>query len=223
VNTHTQEALFDELRKIIGLRKIAKIKSNDRFPARTKTNIGHLAAQVHEVEGLHREKAVKLLEEVGAPTLFEMLHSMRRWYSGQTMATRLLKHNDTMSSFMKLDPEDVVGVYRGFKVPKDHPLASAEVGQRLTIPVTRNRGISSWSTSQDVTNRFSGGGKGKVGLVVKLVDSKGVTPILAPPSHTEPWFNALYEKAIGTSFRPKEHEYLLSAPEVRVEIVRVKR
>jgi hypothetical protein len=58
---------------------------------------------------------------------------------------------------------------------------------------------------------------------VKLIDHEGVKPLLAPPEHTAPWFNALYEKAIGTSFRPKESEYLISAPSLRVEVVRVKR
>lgn len=219
MHSATQFGLFDELTKI----SEKKIKSNDRMPARTKANILGLSAQVKSLEGPHREQAVKFMEDVGPEKLFEMLHSMRRWYSGQTMARAILTHRESLSEAMKLDPADVIGIFRGFKVPKDHELASAQVGQKLEIPVTRNHGFSSWSTTEAPTNRFSGGGKGKVGLIVKLVDSKGVTPVLAPPTHTEPWFNELYLKTIGKSFRPTEGEYLIAAPKINVEVVRVKR
>ena len=124
---------------------------------------------------------------------------------------------------MKLEPEDALGSFRGFKVDNDNPIAASKPGDRLTLPVTRNHGFSSWSATEAPTNRFSGGGKGKTGLIVKLVDAKGITPVLAPPQHTSPWFNELYAHAIGSSFRPKEDEYLISAPSVRVEVVRVKK
>jgi hypothetical protein len=212
-------AFFDELTQI----GAARIKSNDRMPARTKSNISAMMAAVHGLEEEHRKPALAFAEKVTPAGLFDILHSMRRWYSGQTMARKLVEHQGNLSSAMKLFPEDAVGVYRGFKVPKDDPLAQLTVGQTITLPVTRNHGVSSWSTTEAPTNRFSGGGNGKVGLIVKLVDGEGITPILAPPSHTEPWFNALYAKAIGKSFRPTEGEYLISAPHVKVEVVRVKR
>jgi hypothetical protein len=215
----TRSAFFDELAKI----GAARIKSNDRMPARTKANVNAMMAAVHSLDEEHRKPAMAFARKVTPEGLFDILHSMRRWYSGQTMARKLVEHQDSLSSAMKLSPEDVVGIYRGFKVPKDDPLAKVEVGQTLTLPVTRNHGVSSWSTTEAPTNRFSGGGDGKVGLIVKLVDGAGTKPILAPPSHTEPWFNALYAHAIGKSFRPKEGEYLIAAPSVKVEVVRVKK
>lgn len=219
MNPVTKAAIFDELDKIA----MAKIKSNDRMPPRTKAHINKIVEDVHSLEGPHREKAIEFLNKMGPSNFFDVMHGIRRWYTGQTMARKILEHREHLGSAMQLDPKDVVGVYRGFKVPKDHELANVEVGQKITLPVTRNHGFSSWSTTQEPTNRFSGGGKGKVGLIVKLVDSKGVTPVLAPPSHSEEWFNKLYEKTIGKSFRPKEGEYLISAPSVNVEVVRVKR
>lgn len=206
-----------------GLRKAAAFKSNDRFPPRTKANVNALVASAHNLEEPHRRKALDFLERVTPDSAFEALHSMRRWYSGQTMGRKLLEHRDALGSAMKLDPEHAKGVYRGFKVDKDNPLASVSVGDKLTLDVTRNGSLSSWSTSEAPTHRFSGGGKGKVGLVIRLSDVEGIKPLLAPPTHSEPWFNALYERYIGTSFRPKEEEYLIHAPQVRVEVVRVKR
>ena len=164
-----------------------------------------------------------MAEELSDKKLFVLLHSIRRWYTGQTMTRKLIEHNEHLGRVMRLRPDDAVGVYRGFKVPNKSPLAKLEVGQKVTIPVTLNRGISSWSMDMDATNRFSGGGKGKTGIIIKLIDSKGVKPLLAPPERTKKWFNALYERSIGKSFRPKEGEYLIEAPEIRVEVVRVKR
>lgn len=205
------------------LGKIAKIKSNDRMPPRTKGHIDALTQRIASWESPHRDEAQRFASEVGHGELFELLHSMRRWYTGQTMARALLAKRDALSSVMQLDPKDAVGSFRGFKVPKDHPYADLKVGDKLDLPVTRNHGFSSWSTTEAPTNRFSGGGKGKVGLIVKLVDGEGATPVLAPPSHTKPWFNELYAHAIGKSFRPTEGEYLISGPSLKVEIVRVKR
>lgn len=218
------QAFFEEARTT-GMPKIAakKIKSNDRMPARSKANVSDFESAVRTWDNPHRDQAVQFMEEHGPGNTFEMLHSMRRWYSGQTMGGNLLKHREALSSVMKLDPEDVVGVYRGFKVPKDHPLAKAKPGDEFTLPVTRNKGMSSWTTDQTIPNRFSGAGKGKVGIIVELASKDNVKPVLAPPSHTEPWFNALYEHVIGKSFRPGEGEYLVSAPEVRAKVVKVKK
>ena len=147
---------------------------------------------------------------------------MRRWYSGQTMARGLLAQRDDLRSVMKIEPKDALGVYRGFKVDKDSKLAQLRPGDRTCIPVTRNHGFSSWSTTEAPTHRFSGKSKGKVGLVVKLIDSRGIQPVLAPPERSAPWFNTLYKTAIGKSFRWTEGEYLIAAPRICVEIVRVK-
>jgi hypothetical protein len=211
--------MADELEKIA----IAKIKSNDRYVSPTRAHVASLMNSIESWESPHREKALAFANELSPPKLFEMLHGMRRWYTGQTMAKKLIEHNDTLAKVMRLDPKDAVGVFRGFKVPKDSPIAQAKPGDTLKLDVTRNRGLSSWSTNEQAVNRFSGGGNGKVGLNVKLVSSEGVKPLLAPPSHTESWFNALYERAVGKSFRPTEGEYLISAPKICVEVLRVKR
>jgi hypothetical protein len=212
-------AFLDELEKIAAV----KIKSNDRMPPRTKAHIESFVSSIHNWESPHRDAAIAHMSETTPEKLFETLHSARRWYTGQTMARKLLEHRDSLSKVMDLAPSDVVGIYRGFKVPKDDPLAKLQVGQRLALPVTRNHGFSSWSTSEAATNRFSGAGDGKVGLIIKLVDGEGVTPVLAPPERTKPWFNELYAHVIGKSFRPTEGEYLISAPSVNVEVVRVKK
>ena len=209
----------DELTKIA----VARIKSNDRMPTLSKKHVENFVQQVESWDSPHRASALEHIQKTSPKNFLEILHSARRWYTGQTMGHKLLEHRDSMSDFMDLKPEDAVGVYRGFKVPKDSPLAAAQVGQRLQLDVTRNGGLSSWSLSQDATNRFSGAGKGKVGLIVKLVDSEGIKPILAPPERTKPWFNELYSKVIGKSFRPTEGEYLIAAPSVHVEVVKVKK
>jgi hypothetical protein len=217
----SRRAFLDELEKIAAAAK--KIKSNDRMPARTKANIAQIMVAVHGLPEEHRDEALRFSEKVTPEGLFELLHGMRRWYTGQTMGRSLLAQRESLLPVMKLEPKDMVGIYRGFKVDRDDELAKVQVGQQLTLPVTRNHGFSSWSTTQEPTNKFSGGGNGKVGLIVKLVDHKGIVPVLAPPEHTADWFNALYESAIGKSFRPKEGEYLISSPSVRVEVVRVKK
>jgi hypothetical protein len=200
-----------------------KIKSNARMPSPTQKNIAHFSEAIGELPSQYRSPAQRFETNVGARGVFEILHSMRRWYSGQTMARKLLAHHDALREVMDIEPCDAVGVYRGFKVPVDNPLAKLRVDDEVTLPVRLNHGFSSWSTTEAPTHRFSGGGNGKVGLVVKLISERGITPVLAPPNRTKPWFNALYERAIGKSFRPKEGEYLIAAPKVRVRVIRVKR
>lgn len=215
----TRRAMLDELEKIAA----KKIKSNDPMPPRTKANVTALETAVRSWESPHQEAAVAFMDKVTPSSLFDLLHSTRRWYSGGTRAHNIAEHRDALSDVMKLDPKDAVGVFRGFKVDKKDPLAQLKPGEQITLPVTRNKGISSWSISQEATNKFSGGGKGKVGLIVKLISDEGIKPILAPPAQTQPWFNALYEHVIGKSWRPTEGEYLVQAPSVKVEVVKVKR
>jgi hypothetical protein len=47
--------------------------------------------------------------------------------------------------------------------------------------------------------------------------------IIAPQRYSAPWFNALYAKAIGTSFRPGEAEFLVRGSPLAVGVVKVKR
>lgn len=216
VNPEFQVSVCDRLRK-------SKVKSNSRMAPRTRKNLTDLEHRLQCWNSPHRAKALDFLEEVGSKGVYEILHSMRRWYTGQTMAGLLSSHQKTLSKVMALESKDVQGIYRGFKVPVENPLASVKEGAEISLPVERNRGLSAWSTKREVTNRFSGGGKGKVGLIVQLVDGKDVTPLLAPPAKTEPWFNAMYEHVIGKSFRPTEGEYLLKAPKLRVKVLKVKR
>ena len=218
-----RDLLFEYEVAIIEAAKAVKIKSNDRMPAMSRANITAFMDNIRSWDSPHREASIRLAEKMSERNLFELMHSIRRWYTGQTMAKNLIKYNSTLRGFMQLSPEDAVGSYRGFKVPNDDPLAKASPGDKISIPVTRNRGISSWSTNEEPTNRFSGGGKGKTGIIVRLVSGKGIKPILAPPSHTEKWFNELYARTIGHSFRPKENEYLIAAQKVGVEIVRIKK
>jgi hypothetical protein len=189
----------------------------------TRTNVNAMVAKVQSWESPHAERAQQFMEEVGPARLFDLLHSTRRWYSGGTRAHNIAEHRDALKEVMKLEPKDALGVYRGFKVDRDNPLAALKQGERLTLDVTRNKGISSWTTTEAAANKFSGAGNGKVGLIIKLVGHDGIEPILAPPTHTEPWFNELYGHVIGKSWRPTEHEYLIRAPKVDVEVVRVKR
>jgi hypothetical protein len=200
-----------------------RIKSNARMPARTRANIEHFTDCIRTLPKPHREEAERFQQQVTPVGLFEILHSMRRWYSGQTMARRLLAYRDHLRQVMDLEPSDAVGVFRGFHAPRDSRLAGVLPGQTITLPVTRNHGFSSWSTAEAPVHRFSGASRDRVGLVVRLADERGVTPVLAPPERTVGWFNRLYERCVGTSFRKGEREYLLAAPRVRVEVVRVKR
>ena len=200
-----------------------KVKSNDRMPPRSFEHLQGFVDQIANMPGAQREEALLFMGSVSPHDLFEILHSMRRWYSGQTMARALLSYREDLRPVMKIEPKDALGIYRGFKVDKDDPMAGVRPGDRRCIPVTRNHGFSSWSLTEAPTHRFSGAGKGKVGLVVKLVDHQGVRPVLAPPERTAPWFNALYQYAIGTSFRPTEGEYLIAAPRICIEVVRVKK
>lgn len=200
-----------------------KIRSNDPMPARSRANILAMEDVVLGMRPPHRAAAVRLMEDLGARDLFELLHCMRRWYSGQTMARRLATYRPDLATAMRLSPRDVIGVYRGFKVPTSSALTSLAPGDRARLPVRLNHGFSSWSTTEAPVHKFSGGGRGKVGLVVRLVGGRRLEPVLAPPERTAPWFNALYEHVIGRSFRPTEGEYLIASPEVVVDVVRVKR
>lgn len=198
------------------------MKSNARMPAASQKNIAKFLRKVENSP--HRSKAVALGQRVGgAVPFFKLLHSIRRWYSGQTMAHVLLDNRKHLATVMDLRPQSAVGLYRGFKLPTGLISEGTSVGDCGTLAIERNRGFSSWTTTEAAANRFSGAGKGKTGVVVRLVSSRGITPVLAPPSHTEPWFNEFYSEVIGKSFRPTEGEYLIYGEKVKVEVARLKR
>jgi hypothetical protein len=201
-----------------------KIKSNDRFPRVTHTAVVDLIGKLMTWDSPYAQPARELAARLPYGKLFILLHAMRRWYSGQTMAHTIAELRPWLRvGVMQLEPENVIGIYRGFKVPKWSPLLMESPGSRVELDVTRNRGVSSWTTREDTPNRFSGTDNERVGVIVKLTNAMESVPILAPPSHTELWFNELYTYIIGTSFRPKEGEYVLLGPKVEVEIVRIKR
>lgn len=193
------------------------------MPSRSKANIEAMMCQIREWDSSHKKKALEFAEKIGEEGLFELLHAIRRWYSGQTMARLIHSYRDDLKDAMDLEPEDAVGCFRGFKVPEDDPLADVEEGDEITIPVSRNHKFSSWSLDKELVNRFSGKSKGKVGLIIRLMDTDDIEPVLAPPSKTSAWFNALYEFVIGKSFRPTEGEYLIQGGSINVKVVRVKR
>lgn len=203
--------------------KVKKIKINDRMPARNKKNIDAMMKIIFDWRSKHKNKALKFAEDITPLALFEILHGIRRWYSGQTMARLLRSYHNELCEVMDLDPEDAIGIFRGFKVPRDHKYAKLKEGDEFTLPVTRNRGFSSWSTTKDATNRFSGKTKDKIGLIIQLIDTDNVMPILAPPERTSLWFNKLYSKVIGDSYRQTEGEYLIFGSGLRVKVVKVKR
>ena len=205
------------------LEKVKKIKSNDRMPPRTKEYLDDMMQKIEDWDSEYRDDALKFAEKVGPKDLFEILHSIRRWYTGQTMARSIQSFRKYLKNIMDIDETDVIGIYRGFKVDDDDPIAKRNVGDEFTIPITRNHNFSSWSTSLDATNKFSGKSKGKVGVIIQLISAQGIEPVLAPPDKTEMWFNKLYEEIIGTSFRDKEGEYLIFGSEAKVKIIKLKR
>ena len=93
----------------------------------------------------------------------------------------------------------------------------------MNLKVTRNGGCSSWTMDRKKANAFSGASKRNIGIVVKLLGADTAKAFIAPPHKTAGWFNALYEKAMGRSFRFKEREYAICGSPIRVEVVAVKR
>lgn len=161
--------------------------------------------------------------DIGPTNLCRVLHAMRRWYSYNTWnaAKKILPFRAQLEDAMDLSAP--IGAFRGFKVDKNSPMAALEEGEVISLPVTRNGGCTSWTLERGMADRFSGASKGKTGLVVKLVSERGVEAFIAPPSHSEPWFNKLYENTMGRSFRFNEQEYAIYGKRLTVEVVRVKR
>lgn len=200
-----------------------RIKSNDPMPALSKKNISAMMDELTSWKSKHKFEALEFANHLGHLELFELLHSMRRWYSGQTKQWTILSYRDELMNVMELEPEDVLGIYRGIRVPRDNLLADVNVGDEIYIENKRNNEFSAWSVEKEPTNRFSGKSKENVGLIFQLISTENVVPVFAPPTHTDEWFNKMYERLIGKSFRPTEGEYLLFGSPLKVRIVEVKR
>lgn len=194
-----------------------------RMPACTATDVARVTAAAASLRGADRAAAEALARRITPRELCRVLHAMRRWYSYNSWnaAKKILPHRAALATAMDLRPP--VGAYRGFKVDAGDPLARLAPGARLWLPVARNGGCSSWTAERRLADRFSGGGRGKVGLVVRLLDGRGVQTFIAPPERSAPWFDRLYERAMNRSFRFNEREYAVCAPRVAVEVVAVKR
>lgn len=205
-------------------REIYKYIGPRRMPACNKEQIDQIMNVVHSFHGKNRLQAEEFANLMGHKRLCIILHAMRRWHGagwGWNSAKKILGAKDVLFRVMDLDPP--YGSYRGFKVDRDSEYSELKIGDTATIPVTRNRGCSSWTTKRDLANKFSGATKEKVGLVVKFLGGKDVETFLAPPSHSVGWFNDLYKRTMGESHRFSEHEFAICSKDIKVEIVAVKR
>jgi len=203
--------------------KTAKLpyKGNAPMPGCTKDQQREITEVFHSLNVYEED----FIARVGSQKdLCILLHSLRRWYTGSGSAAtrRISKYLPALATVMDLSPP-VNRAYRGFKVPRDSELALANVGDIIKLNVTRNKGISSWTTDRAITNRFSGKSKDRVGIIIKLKKPDNVKVLIAPPAYTKPWFDDLYGKTMGKSFRYKEHEYVLSGSPFYVEVVAVKK
>ena len=199
-------------------------KGNAPMPSCNAAHQQEILDAIAALRGAQRKAAEALVEEMGPKDLCVVLHAMRRWYSYNcwNAAKKIIPHRAALSEAMGLDPP--IGVYRGFKVAAGSPLLDGlDEGDTIKLPVTRNGGCTSWTGRRDIANRFSGGGKGKVGLVVRLVGDKGLKPFIAPPEASRPFWNKLYETTMGTSFRNNEVEYAIYGRRIEVEILAIKR
>lgn len=202
----------------------SKPKKNHRMARCTRDEIAQVTRAIDDLPPRQRGQARRFVETITPKGLCEVMHAMRRWYSNQTgpIAARILKHREALGLIMRLDPP--LGSFRGFKVDASSALARREEGDEVRLTVSRNGACSSWSTDRKAVDRFSGAGKGKVGVVVELIDDGDqVKAFIAPPSHTAAWFNAVYERVIGTAFRGTESEFAVHAKRLRVRLVRLKR
>lgn len=201
---------------------VRPVKCNALMPSCGPHDQQHIVDVIQTFHGGAKIECERLLRDLGPRDLCRVLHGMRRWYTANTFvnAKKILPHIKILSRAMNLDAP--VGAYRGFKVDANHRLARVREGQTITLRVQRNGGCSSWTLGRELADRFSGSPKGKVGLVIQLVNGKGVQTFIAPPEHCEPWFNKLYASTMGTSHRHNEREYAIYAPRIDVEVIKVK-
>lgn len=189
------------------IKKYKPVNKSHLFPKCDKNDIADIMKVVNTFKGDNYKNIMKFVDEVTPKGLCEILHSFRRWYSSQSAgsAYRILKYHKALSKVMDLKAP--IGIYRGFKVKKNDPLlTNLKEGEIIKLPVTRNGSNSSWTGRIKIANRFSGSSKEKTGIIISLASSKNVKVFIAPPHKTKQWFNLLYEKTMGRSFRFKEKE-----------------
>lgn len=205
------------------IKKHKPIVKSHLFPKCDKNDIEDIMKVVNTFKGDNYRNIMKFINEVTPKGLCEILHSYRRWYSSQSAgsAYRILKYHKALSKVMDLSPP--IGIYRGFKVKKnDSLLNNLKEGDVIKLPVTRNGSNSSWTGKIKIANRFSGSNKEKTGIIISLASRKNAKVFIAPPNKTENWFNLLYEKTMGRSFRFKEKEWGLNGSPLEVRIVKIK-
>lgn len=195
------------------------------MPSCSKKDQKAILDAIEKMFGISKGMAQQFVDDLGHEQACRVLHGMRRWYSNQTwaVARHIIEARPKLLTAMRLDPQDAVGAYRGFKVDVTSPLARTAVGDILRLPVSRNGGCSSWTLERHKANLFSGAGSGKIGLVVQLHSGTNCTPFIAPPSRSQGWFNDLYKATMGESFRFKEEEYAIQGSPLEVKVVAVKR
>jgi hypothetical protein len=189
----------------------------------------------NELSDKDKIEASKFIKKVTSKGLCKILHSQRRWYSSQSYSSAkyLLQYRNELKTIMNLNPP--IGSFRGFKILRNKELSDRgapicgninelKVGDKVKLPVVRNKGCTSFTGQRKFANRFSGKSKDKIGLVVKLINGENIKTFLAPPRKTKKWFNNLYLKTMGKSFRWTEDEFALMVNGfMNVEIVEIKR
>lgn len=205
------------------IKKYKTVVKSHLFPKCNQNDINDIMKVVNTFRGNNYKEIMRFIDEVTPRGLCILLHSLRRWYSSQSAgsAYRILKYHKALSKVM--DYSAPIGIYRGFKVKKDDPLLiNLKEGDVIKLPVTRNGSNSSWTETIKVANKFSGSNKEKIGIIIKLISDKNVKVFIAPPYKTKKWFNLLYEKTMGRSFRFKEKEYAINGTPLEVRVVKIK-
>lgn len=197
-----------------------------RMPACGPRDIEPLLEVVHSFRGSTRVEVDRFVKALTPKGLCIVLHSMRRWYSAQSFASarKLLERQGILGTAMDLGVP--WGVYRGFRIRRGDPnwdfYYNLKPGDKIELPVRLNGGCSSWTLRRAASEKFSGANSRQFGVLVRL-SGGSVRPFIAPRSRSKKWFNLLYERTMGSSFRSTEDEYALHSSRLKVEIVRIKR
>jgi hypothetical protein len=200
--------------------KISSVQKRGLMLRPTKENLKKMKAEIEAWKSFH-DNVTALFAKFGQKEVFESIEAMKVWYCCKKGVNKLKEHRATLSRVMLLDPKWAVGLYRGLTAKKGTPLASVKVGDEFDLPTIKN-GVSSWTTSIHLAGSFASG-YSQAGIIVELIDPKGVVPLVAPPSHTVDFFNKLYREQVGSNrYRKAEDEYLLASKKTRVRVVWVK-
>ena len=194
------------------------------MPSCNKMDVQQIMDVIESFSGKRKIQAMEFANAMGHKELCTVLHSMRRWYGagwGWNSAKKILRNRKILMSVMDLSAP--IGVYRGYKVDRDSEYSKFSKGDVIHLPVERNNGCSSWTSEIEMTNKFSGSSKKKIGIIVKLIGGKNIETFLAPPAYSVPWFNDLYKMTMGESHRFTEGEFAMHSGELDAEIVRIKK